>query len=195
MRDADATIERLLAGLRDAEPSPGMRRRLLEAIETHPAASASPWHRRTLPWLLRPAMALLLACVLAFTIKVHRYRDTPTYIRSHATAADTPHATAPEAVAQKAPARPHGKTSPVPLRPPQTDPESPVQEAQAASFPAPPLPLTDQEKLLQRLAHRNDPQDMTLLNRDAQAAQSAKAMQQFQQFFAINPTEMRSESE
>jgi hypothetical protein len=196
MRDADATIERLLAGLRDAEPSAGMRRRLLEAIETHPAAaSPSPWRRLTLPWLLRPAMALLLACVLAFTIKVHRHRDTPTYIRSHATAADAPHATAPEAVAQKAPARPHRKTSPVPLRPPQTGPESPVQEAQTASFPAPPLPLTDQEKLLLRLAHRNDPQDMTLLNRDAQAAQSAKATQQFQDFFAINPTEMRSESE
>ena len=70
-----------------------------------------------------------------------------------------------------------------------------VEEAQTAGFPAPPLPLTDQEKLLLRLAHRNDPQDMTLLNRDAQAAQSAKATEQFQQFFAINPTEMRSESE
>ena len=70
MRDADATIERLLAGLRDAEPSAGMQRRLLEAMETHPAvASASRWHRRTLPWLLCPAMALLLACVLAFTPK------------------------------------------------------------------------------------------------------------------------------
>src|ERR1700733_7925977 len=109
MRDADATIERLLAGLRDAEPSAGMQRRLLEAIETHPAASASPWHRRTLPWLLRPAMALLLACVLAFTLKVHRHRDTPTYIRSHATAADAQRATAPEAITQKVPARPHRK--------------------------------------------------------------------------------------
>jgi hypothetical protein len=167
-----------------------MQRRLLVALETHPAAaSASHWHRRTLPWLW--AMAMLLACVLAFTLKVHHHRDTPTYIRSHATIIATRH----PAVTQKAPARTHRKTSPVPLRPPQTGDVSTVQEAQTAGFPAPPLPLTDQEKLLLRLAHRNDPQDMTLLNRDAQAAQSAKATEQFQQFFAINPTEMRSESE
>jgi hypothetical protein len=70
-----------------------------------------------------------------------------------------------------------------------------VEEVETAGFPAPPLPLTDQEKLLLRLAHRNHAQDLTLLNRDAQAEQSAKAAQQFQQFFAINPTEMRIESE
>ena len=121
MKDADATIERLLAGLRDAEPSPGMQRRLLEAMETHPAAaSASRWQRRTLPWLLRPAMALLFACVIAFTLKVHHHRDTPPYIRSHATTADVQQATAPESVTQKAPARPQRKTSPVALRPPRT---------------------------------------------------------------------------
>src|SRR5580692_8976747 len=171
MRDADATIERLLAGLRDAEPSAGMQRRLLEAIETHPAASASPWRLLTLRWPLRLAMALLLACVLAFTIKVHHHRDTPPYIRSHATTADVQQATAPEAVTQKAPVRPHRKTSPVALRPPRTGDDSTAEEAQTAGFPAPPLPLTDQEKLLLRLAHRNDPQDMTLLNREAQAAQ------------------------
>ncbi len=196
MKDADATIERLLAGLRDAEPSPGMQRRLLEAMETHPAAaSASRWQRRTLPWLLSPAMALLFACVIAFTLKVHHHRDTAPYIRSHATTADAQQATAPESVTQKARARPQRKTSPVALRPPRTGDDSTAEEAQTAGFPAPPLPLTDQEKLLLRLAHRNDPQDMTLLNRDAQAAQSAKATEQFQQFFAINPTEMRSESE
>ena len=32
MRDADRTIERLLAGLRDAEPPGGMERRILEAL-------------------------------------------------------------------------------------------------------------------------------------------------------------------
>src|ERR1700722_2471468 len=131
MREADATIERLLAVLRDPEPSAGMRRRLLETMETHSAVSSpSLWRHRTLPWLLRPAMALLLACVLAFTLKVHRHRDTAPYIRSHATAADAQQATAPEAVTQKAPARPHRKTSPVPLRPPRTGDVSTVEVAQ-----------------------------------------------------------------
>ncbi len=196
MRDADATIERLLAGLRDAEPSAGMQHRLRKAMETHPAvASASRRHRRRLPWLLRPEIALLLVCVLALTVKVHHHRDTPPYIRSHATSTYTSRATAPEAVTQEAPTRQRQKTSPVSLRPPRAADRSTVEETQAAGFPAPPLPLTDQEKLLLRLAHRNDPQNMTLLNRDAQASQSAKATEQFQQFFDINPTEMRTESE
>jgi hypothetical protein len=57
------------------------------------------------------------------------------------------------------------------------------------------LPLTPQEKLLLRLAHRNDAQDMNLLNPNVQAQQSAKATQQFQQFFGMDSNEMRSESE
>jgi hypothetical protein len=57
------------------------------------------------------------------------------------------------------------------------------------------LPLTAQEKLLLRLARRDDAQDRNLLNPDAQAQQSAKATQQFQQFFGMNANEMRSESE
>jgi hypothetical protein len=55
--------------------------------------------------------------------------------------------------------------------------------------------LSDQEKLLLRIAHRNDAQDRNLLNRDVQTQQSAKATQQFQQFFGMNNNEMRSESE
>jgi hypothetical protein len=55
--------------------------------------------------------------------------------------------------------------------------------------------LTEQEKLLLGLAHRNDAQDMDLLNPVAQAQQSAKATQQFQQFFGMDTEQMRSESE
>jgi len=36
---------------------------------------------------------------------------------------------------------------------------------------------------------------MAILNPDVRAAQSAKATEQFQQFFAMNASEMRSESE
>ena len=57
------------------------------------------------------------------------------------------------------------------------------------------MPLTEQEKLLLGLAHRNDAQDMNLLNPNVQAQQSAKATQQFQQFFGMDSNQMRSESE
>jgi hypothetical protein len=68
-------------------------------------------------------------------------------------------------------------------------------ETRTASFPAPPLPLTEQERLLLRLAHRGDAENMALLNPDVQAQQIAKATEQFQQFFAINAAEMRRQSE
>ena len=90
---------------------------------------------------------------------------------------------------------PRRMASRVPVKRPPARDVSAVAETQTAGYPAPPLPLTEQEKLLLRLAHRGDAENMDILNPDVQAAQSAKATEQFQQFFGINPTEMRSESE
>ncbi len=187
MRDADGTIERLLAGLRDAEPPAGIERRILEALDGMEAreavASASLWRRP-----LRPAIAMLSACAVILMISVHQHR--------HAlapTGADMRQAAKPELVAQKAPSVPRRTNSRVPVRRPQDVPA--VGETQTASFPAPPVPLTEQERLLMRLAQRGEADNMALLNPDVRAEQTAKAAQQFQQFFAINATDMRSQSE
>ncbi len=184
MKDADGTIERLLAGLRDADPPGGMERRILEALggmETRKmAASASLW---------LPAMALLLACavILVAAIMVRQTRHAPADL-GHSTSADVRPATRPELVTQKAATGPQRTTSRVVLRRPHEVPAS-------ASFPAPPLPLTEQERMLLRLAHRGDAENMAMLNPDLRAAQTAKATEQFQQFFEINAQEMRSQSE
>jgi hypothetical protein len=202
MTDPHATIERLLAGLRDAEPSAGMQRRILQAIEAREAiAPGSPWRRPILPWLLRPAIAASLVCALVMaayligsfivTITVRQHHHVQAELRTHAASADARQAT----VAHKLPLMPRRTASRAAMRPPPTQNVPAVEATQTASSPAPPLPLTEQEKLLLRLAHRRDAQNMVILNPDAQAAQSAKATEQFQQFFAINPAEMRSESE
>jgi hypothetical protein len=198
MKDADRTIERLLAGLRDAEPSAGIERRILEAMEAREAlASGSLLHRLILPWLSRPAIALSLACAAGLTasliVAVAVHRRAPADVRSPAATAAVQQATRPEAVAQKAPIMPRRVASRGSLRRPGE--VSAVPETHAASFPAPPLPLTEQERLLLRLAHRRDPEDTAILNPAVQAAQSAKATEQFQQLFEINPTEMRSQIE
>lgn len=197
MRDADETIERLLAGLRDAEPSAGMQRRILMAMGAREAvASDSPWRRLSLPWLLRPAIAMSLVCSVAsliVAIAVHQHRDRPADVRSHSTRADVRQTAGPEAVAQQAPIVPRRVASPVSVRRPRDVPAA--EETQAASYPAPPLPLTEQERLLLRLAHRRDPEDTAILNPAVQAAQSAKATEQFQQFFGIDATQMRSQIE
>jgi hypothetical protein len=196
MKDADRTIERLLAGLRDAEPSAGIERRILEEMEAREAAAAAPlWPRLRSSWLLRPAIAMSLACAVAsliVAIAVHQPRHRPADVRSHSTRADVRQTAGPQAVAQQAPIAPRRVASRVSVRRPRVPA---VPETQAASFPAPPLPLTEQEKLLLRLAHRGDAEDMAILNPDVQAAQSAQATQQFQQFFGINATEMRNQIE
>jgi hypothetical protein len=187
MKDPDRTIENLLSGLRDAEPSPGMHHRILDAM----AAGQGTANRSRR--LLYPAIAMSLACALAITIWVQHHRHLPANLRSYTTNVDAPRTKPPQMVADKTPREPRRSTSKVLLRP---TPASEVSLAeQTPGFPAPPLPLTGQEKQLLRLAHRNDAHDMTLLNRDVQAQQSAKATQQFQQFFGMDSNEMRSESE
>jgi hypothetical protein len=189
MKDADGTIERLLAGLRDAEPPVGIERRILQALDgmeaREVAASASLW---------LPAMALLLACavILVAAVMVRQHQHTLADL-SPSTNADVRKVTRPEFVPQKTLPGPQRTTSRALVRHPRDVPAA--AEVQAASFPAPPLPLTEQEKLLLRLAHRGDPENIAILNPDVQAAQTAKATEQFQQFFEINATEMRSQSE
>ena len=187
MRDAERTIERLLAGLRAAEPPVGIERRILEALDgmgaREVAGSASLW---------RPAMALLLACavILIVAIAVHPHRHAPANL-SRSTIADVRPATGPKLVTQKAPPGPRRTRVLASL--PHDAPA--VAETRKSSFPAPPLPLTEQERLLLRLAHRGDSENIAILNPDVRAAQTAKATVQFQQFFEINATEMRSQSE
>jgi hypothetical protein len=134
------------------------------------------------------ATAVAITGVLIVAVAVHPHRRAPADTRSHATGPTYQQTAQPEPVVRKAPIAP---------RPPgsRTRRVSAVPETQAAGFPTPPLPLTEQETLLLRLAHRRDPQDTAMLSPAVQAAKSAKATEQFQQFFGINATEMRSQIE
>lgn len=188
MRDADERIERLMAGLRDAEPSPGMKRRILEAMEVHNETPSA--------WFLRPLVAAPLGCavVLAASLivatRVTQPAYTPANVARDSTHADVGRRTQPETVAHKAPIQPRRTASA--KRPRHL---SAVNDTQSANHPAPPLPLTEQERMLLRVAHRDDAKNKALLNPDLQGAQSAKNTEQFQRFFEIDAKEMRSESE
>ena len=187
MKDPDRTIENLLAGLRDAEPPPGMHHRILNTMVARRATTHSP--RR----LLHPAIAMSLACALAITIWVHHHRRIPGNLRSYTTNVDAPRTKPPQTVADRRPREHRRSISRVLLRSTHTSEVSYAE--QTPGFPAPPLPLTQQEKLLLHLAHRKDAEDMNLLNPNVQAQQSAKATQQFQECFEMNAEQMRSESE
>lgn len=178
MKDPDRTIESLLAGLRDAEPPPGMHHRILDATAARQATTYCSGR------LFQLAAAVSLAFALAITICVPHHRHIATNLGSHAKNVDVPRMKPPRTVADITPRGPKRSRSRVSLR-----------STQVAGFPAPPLPLTDQEKLLLGLAHRKDPGDMNLLNPEVQAQESARATQQFQQFFGMDNKQMRSESE
>jgi hypothetical protein len=189
MKEADATIERLLAGLRDAEPPGGMERRILETLDGMEARKVTP---SASLWL--PAMALLSTCavILVTAVVVHQHRHAPADLsRSMSSAVRSD--TRPGLTTQRLPTLPRRTTPHVLVRRPRD--VHAVPKIQASSFPAPPLPLTEQEKLLLRLAHRRDPENMAVLNPELRAAQIAKATEQFQQFFEISAKEMRSQSE
>jgi hypothetical protein len=202
MRDADATIEKLIAAMRDAEPSAGMQPRILEAMKVHEAVSSDPLlHRPITRWLLRPSVATPLICAavlaasLIVAIKVHQPLHAPANATGDSTHVNARREAEPETVAQKRPIEPRRAASRVSARRPRAGDVSAARETQAAAYPAPPLPVTEQEKLLLRLAHRDDAENLSILNPDSQAALSAKATEQFQQFFEINAKEMRKEIE
>jgi hypothetical protein len=189
MKEADATIGKLLARLRDAEPPGGMERRILETLDGMEAREVTTSHSQ---WL--PAFALLLACavIVAATVMVRQHRHALADL-GRATGTDVRQAKGPELVTQKRPTGPLRTASRASVR--RFRDVHAAREIQASSFPAPPLPLTDQEKLLLRLAHRRDPENMAVLNPEGRATQLAKTTEQFQQFFEISATEMRSQSE
>jgi hypothetical protein len=169
MNNPDEVVDRLLKGLRDADAPAGMESRIRQAMESRvPARSI---------WQLHAALAVCLSLAAAWciaTIKVSPLPELPMY---------NPQVVATEITAE-----------------PEVHPAHAVKRALAApvyvaSFPAPPLPLTEQERLLLHLAHKHDASNSAALNPALHAAQMAKANEQFQHFFDIDDKEMRSQIE
>ena len=196
MKDAEPTIERLLAGLRDAQPHPGIEHRILKAVQAREKVASVPSWSRLRPQTLSTfaiAMASALAIIGAFVaITLPQCWMVPVDRNRPVTVAARPKSSADSIPLQ----------APVPVRrlasrmgAKHVHAVNPAANLRPASFPAPPLPLTEQEKLLLRLTHRRNPEDTAILNPAVQAAQSAKANEQFQQFFGMNSTEMRSQIE
>jgi hypothetical protein len=187
MRDADQTIKLLLEGFREAEPPTGMQGRIFEALERHPTVSPGS----LVSWRLRPSVAMAFVCVAvlvaAVAIRIYQPSHGAANTTSQVIHGDARQGARPETTAVKMSAGLRRKAS----RGSATRP----RESERASYPAPPMPLTEQERLLLRLAHRRDVQSVALLNPDLQAAESAEAAKQFQQFFGIDAKEMRNESE
>jgi hypothetical protein len=225
MKNSEEAIERVLAGLRDADAPAGMERRILEVLDDRAATrTRSGWRRLRPIWLVAPArpfavgslvcgVALVSLFVAALAIpSIRRLGLAPARSKMNPAGAGasaesvrlTTAATA-ASVAQLHPTESGGQprrrrtsegatTASVDhsrdrdghdgVSNRDTDSDSAaLEEMRAASHPAPPLPLTEQERLLLRIVHRSDPVELAMLDPMTRAARDVEEGAEFQRFF------------
>jgi len=179
MKNSQDAMDRVLTGLRDVSAPEGMEQRLRAAMESRAAAKAG-WQWRS--WSIGLAAAVVLVAAVVVSLRPHK-------VPTQAVEA----VERPLALPTFAAALPTQKRNTEILRVAQNDlgrgvhgdiaPPS-VQAMDTGGIPAPPMPLTEQERLLLRLAHRTDATELTPLNAEARARQNAEFDAEFQEFFA-----------
>lgn len=192
--EADRAIDVTLAALRHATPRIGMEARLYEALQQR-QTPASFWERLLPAAPPRPALAGVGALVLfavAGTFVWHTRHAAPAAVavlRSSPLPLAAAYAKQASGMQQSAPRR-VGKLKPPSDAAGPTKPDRAFPVASLVNHPPPPEPLTEQERLLLRLAHRGEPVEMAALD-DAQSRlldfQAETA--QFNDFFYIHSSE------
>lgn len=210
MKHPDEVIDKVLAALRDTEPPLGIERRILQALDGHapqphrwlgrsvwPLSPAGPLHASS--WAYGAAVAIVIA--LALLIPASRRRPSPlTSSGNVRVPGSSPFASPPATVSSSLPPAPT-VVSPPPRRnvaarnptsrsaasqaqQPAEDADAlALEELHAASQPAPPLPLTREERFLLRLAHKGDPEELAILDPNLRAKQDVEARAEFHIFF------------
>ncbi len=211
---AGEAIERVLAGLREAEAPAGMERRILGRLEGRLEGRVSGveirpgWRRLAPAWVTLPAgpvaaralicgaaLASLAAVVVAIPA-LRRIGHVAVQSKSGGVTG-APSAAAPAVADREAERSSNGSrvrlgaaTNVSDARLVRaadsdgSDEESVARsEMEAASFPAPPMPLTAEERLLLRLAHKVDPVEVAMLDPKFRAIADAEERAEFQRFF------------
>ena len=201
MRDSNEAIERVLAGLREVETPAGMERRVLARMEERTAARSGARPRPRMGYLpyeaWRPAMGwvwagAVAAMVFAGTLMLRPARRPRERIAAAPVAQSVRVAEEQRRMPEILPLREAQGQNDLHAGSVQQVPPVEVAVAEKAEeergFPAPPMPLTEEEKLLLRVAHRVDPQELTPLNAEARARQEAEFDEEFMEFFAVPET-------
>jgi hypothetical protein len=194
MKNPDEAIDRMLKGLRDAEAPQGMERRILEVV-SQSAPAHSRWTSvflKAQPWAIAAAAAIVVS--LAASLALHRNHQV-----DHAAATPKLHTSPAVTTAQTEVAATiipqHKKSLGVSLQTttaPKTEAISDedalaISEMLAPSKPAPPLPLTHQEKLLAEVVHHGAPEELATLRPDVRARQIEISKAEFHDFFEPPP--------
>jgi hypothetical protein len=192
-KSSEEVIQQVLAGLRDCEASAGMERRILEAVRHRASArSAAGWGSlRPLAhwcamWPFAGGLALVVLFVSLPVFVVHRTR-----VHVHATRVASLPAAAPAKVAEedrtkpRAPiARSRGSTITRKKVGTRASDLAILRDIRAPSHPAPEAPLTEEEKILLRVAQTGDAEEFAMLNPEMRARQDAQMEADFERFVA-----------
>jgi len=202
MRHPEKAIEKVLAGLRDVESPPGLERRILEAVEGRASVLSSPALRpgslrwalsaahlhATRPWATRIALVSFIS-VFLISFLIFQHEQSLAHRKPHlAPPGSPPKITSPGAVQYRyrlAPGAipPHRSGAHMSGARLSANAESvALREMRAPSHPAPAEPLTQQERLLLRIVHTGDPEEMAMLNPDIRAEQETESAAEFRKF-------------
>ena len=200
MKSSEQAIEKVMAGLREASASPGMERRILKAVEVRISArSRSGWRRvwpmgfagasarRPFAWGIALAGVLAAAVVIPSTYRMGHAPApsgvTPTGVVFQASAASGPIPRGPQISVPGSGPRSARKPVRTRTRLDRDTSSAAPQEARVVSYPAPPMPLTEQERLLLRIVHAGDPVELAMLNPEVRAKREAEDEAEFHRFF------------
>jgi hypothetical protein len=230
MKNAGEAVEKVLAGLRDAEALDGMERRILDKLvdgleERAAARSRSGWRQLLPVWLVAPtrpvavgplvgriALAGLFAIALAIPA-IRRLGHPPVQLKKNVApldsllSANSVAAKSAQPASSRSGARSLDDVNAGGQEKAETNAGSAeaildsdsvaLEEMHAASRPAPPMPLTEQERLLLRLVHKDDPVELamldSMLDSKIRALQDSEDKAEFQTFFGQSPKQAAPE--
>jgi hypothetical protein len=200
---SEEAIRKVLVGLRSCDVPLEMERRILKVVRDRASAeSRSGWHWSRPIWLVnfgipilsrRSLLGLVVAGMLAvvltipFLHRAHQVGDAAAQFKKVAPARVGPTPSLVESSATVPPtasdSRSAGKKRERTVGVVRHSNSLALRELHAESRPAPPLPLTQEEKMLLRLVQTVGPQELAMLNSEERARHEAEADAEFQQFF------------
>jgi hypothetical protein len=205
MKDPEEAIEKVLEGLRSTSAPVGMDRRIMDALEARTSArSRWGWHGWTLASVhpgatgfMKWSVGLAVVCAVVLTVTADRWLKhvDSSSKRIASSVATLPVVTSGAATnsSQVTLLRPGVRRMKASNREREVrvgeagvadDSDSlALEEMRAASHPPPPMPLTDQEKLLLRIARKGDPVEVAELNPIVRAARYEEEKAEVQRFF------------
>jgi hypothetical protein len=194
MKNPDEMVERVLAGLREVEAPAGLERRMLAAMEERAVARVG-W--KPMRWvvacavvaigvagllMMRPVRVPASNRVAAVVPALQPRLVQKVQVRNTGVLTVTASPTSPHTSSQKAGF--HYVQDDVHFQRVQAARTEVAERVEMGGFPAPPMPLTESERLLLRIAHRADATELTPLNAEARERQSAEFDAEFMEFFA-----------